>query len=36
MNKELIPQEVIGNKLLLIRGRKVMLDRDSGWWISFK
>ncbi len=24
----LIPQEVIENKILLIRGRKVMLDRD--------
>ncbi|MBI4654334.1 MAG: ORF6N domain-containing protein [Nitrospirae bacterium] len=25
---DLIPQEVIENKILLIRGRKVMLDRD--------
>src|SRR3990167_5750214 len=26
--KELIPQEVIENKILLIRGHKVMLDKD--------
>jgi len=26
--KELIPQEIIESKILLIRGRKVMLDRD--------
>lgn len=26
--KELIPQEVIEQKILLIRGHKVMLDRD--------
>ena len=25
---EIVPQEVIENKILLIRGRKVMLDKD--------
>ena len=25
---ELIPQEIIENKILLLRGKKVMLDRD--------
>lgn len=28
MSKDLIPQEIIENKILLIRGRKVMLDKD--------
>ena len=27
-SKALIPQEVIQNKILLLRGKKVMLDRD--------
>jgi hypothetical protein len=26
--KDLVPQEIIENKILLIMGRKVMLDRD--------
>ena len=28
MGKELVPQEKIENKILLIRGQKVMIDRD--------
>ena len=28
MSGELIPAERIGNKILLLRGQKVMLDRD--------
>ena len=28
MTRTLIPQEVIANKIILIRGKKVMLDRD--------
>ena len=28
MTKELIPKEMIERKILLIRGHKVMLDRD--------
>ena len=28
MNKELIPQETIENRILMIRGLKVMIDRD--------
>lgn len=27
-SKQIIPQEIIENKILLIRGKKVMLDRD--------
>ena len=28
MAKEIIPQEVLASKIFLIRGQKVMLDRD--------
>ncbi len=34
MSKDLIPQEIIENKILLIRGRKVMLDRDLAMLYS--
>ncbi len=28
MSQEVIPQEIIENKIFLIRGKKVMLDKD--------
>ena len=28
MSKEIVPQEILESKILVIRGHKVMLDRD--------
>ena len=36
MGKELIPQEVIENRIYLIRGQKVMLDRDLAYLYGVK
>jgi hypothetical protein len=35
MNKEnIIPMEIIGTKIYVIRGKKIMLDKDLRWIVG--
>jgi hypothetical protein len=36
MRKELIPQEIVEQRIFLIRGQKVMLDKDLAWLYRVK